>query len=116
MLLLPCLPPAARWCWSRTVELGSRFAATILCCVGYGRPRAQLCEHARWRKRQLRVPNAGGVIERVGYRCRGRNDRDLVDFSDAQRMGRIGNLDDMGFNQRQVKVGRHPVIEESRIS
>src|ERR1700683_4742417 len=72
-------------------------------------------QHARRRHRQLGHPNSGCAIDRVGDRSWRRHDRDLADTAHAERMNRVGNLDDYGFDHRQVETGWHPIIEQTDI-
>src|SRR5215469_16349783 len=53
--------------------------------------------------------------DRIGYRGKWRDNRDLTYTTDADRMARSRHLNDTCFDQREIEAGRHSIIEEASV-
>lgn len=70
-----------------------------------------------WRRhRQFSHPYTDRMIDSISSGGRWRHDADFADATNPQRMERIRDFDDHGFDHRHIEAGRHPIIEEAKIA
>ena len=75
----------------------------------------QRLQNPRRRHRHVRHAHARRVGYRVADRSKRRHDRRLTDTANPVRVIRVGDLEDLRVDERQVGADRNPVVQEPRV-